>query len=598
MSDASNSTLTYLLSSTSYSLAYTLPLLCLSLVLTFAGTFLMLDRSRSFPPQADYAALPGAFEKNRKRKLTWFLEGGIGGLACGYTTGLHLTTFLSLLIPANTTSAPLSSKSFLAVWILVCIVATLVAGRWRYAALGMAGISGGGLASLALSVIIHPSLAPRIILTAIFVPLLTFLVLFFYFVPKFHSRLLHPTLRFCTSANGAFGIILAISLLINPRVDAWANVWERLWLRNGDGWGTGKEKGLSAAYCAFLVSGMAADWALRWWIGECPDEKWDKYLANYMAGLPNQADRAGIFEPSKSFWDRLFVRNDKLDPIIFPPNSDLKATPKSPSLPISPPGGLFNKSRAQSRNDKLRPQHPGSRKRKPVKFGAIDELSSSDEDDDIKNSPLIFPPLSYSSSTPTLVDESPKALRKKHTTDDPAKPLMIDYDAELAELKKLKGTNIDNIPDYSDHEEEDLTSISQRRQSQDHGPWSPAFMQRHSPASSADGGKVLSVPSPGALPVPATPSLIKALDRLAIAQREAFGQSSASLPTPSTSVSGEGEGQGAQKHHTPETRATKPTLKEEELEEEDNARAVANARRERAPRWENFWREVRVKAQT
>lgn len=55
-------------------------------------------------------------------------------------------------------------------------------------------------------------------------------------------------------------------------MDAWANVWERLWLHNGDGWGTGKEKGLSAAYCLFLAFGVAADWALRRWLGECPDE--------------------------------------------------------------------------------------------------------------------------------------------------------------------------------------------------------------------------------------------------------------------------------------------------------------------------------------
>jgi hypothetical protein len=35
-------------------------------------------------------------------------------------------------------------------------------------------------------------------------------------------------------------------------------------------------------------------------------------------------------------------------------------------------------------------------------------------------------------------------------------------------------------------------------------------------------------------------------------------------------------------------------LKEEE--EEDNARVVEHARKERAPRWEEFWREVRAKA--
>lgn len=47
----------------------------------------MLDRSRSFPPSAEYAALPGAFEKSKKHKFVWYWEGGIGGLACGFTTG-------------------------------------------------------------------------------------------------------------------------------------------------------------------------------------------------------------------------------------------------------------------------------------------------------------------------------------------------------------------------------------------------------------------------------------------------------------------------------------------------------------------------------
>lgn len=128
------------------------------------------------------------------------------------------------------------------------------------------------LASLALSVIIHPSLTPRVVLTAIFTSLLTLLVFFFYFVPKFHSWLLHPTLRFCTSSNGAFGLVLSVSLLLQPRIDAWANVWERLWVQDGDNWGTSKEKGLSAAFCAFLAVGIAVDWALRRWLGECPDE--------------------------------------------------------------------------------------------------------------------------------------------------------------------------------------------------------------------------------------------------------------------------------------------------------------------------------------
>lgn len=239
-----------------------------------------------------------------------------------------------------------------------------------------------------------------------------------------------------------------------------------------------------------------------------------------------------------------------------------------------------------------------------MKFGAVDDLSSSDEeeDGDLNSSPLVAPPLSYSSSTPTLVDEPPKALRKKLTAittntndeDEDAirKPLVIDYDAELAQLKKLKGVNVDGMPDYSDHEEEDVTSVSQRRQSHDHDRWSPAFMKHHSPGHSLAaeaGGSPPTFPLPSTAPVPATPSLLKALDRIAIAHRDAFGSAPAPLvPTP---VSGEGGGDVAD-HIV--LRRTEDAGEEEE----DNARAVEHARKERTPRWEQFWHEVRNKAQT
>lgn len=78
--------LTQLLPSTTYTLAYALPLLLSSLILTFAGAFLTLDRSRSFPPS--YDSIPGDFFPNkRNKKLHWLLEGGIGGLAAGYVFG-------------------------------------------------------------------------------------------------------------------------------------------------------------------------------------------------------------------------------------------------------------------------------------------------------------------------------------------------------------------------------------------------------------------------------------------------------------------------------------------------------------------------------
>jgi hypothetical protein len=78
--------LTSLLPSTTYTLAYALPLLFPSIVLTFAGAFLTLDRTRSFPPS--YDTIPGGFNVgNKSKKFHWILEGGVGGLAGGYTLG-------------------------------------------------------------------------------------------------------------------------------------------------------------------------------------------------------------------------------------------------------------------------------------------------------------------------------------------------------------------------------------------------------------------------------------------------------------------------------------------------------------------------------
>jgi hypothetical protein len=161
------SKLTLLLPTTPYVLAYTLPLLLLSVLLTFAGTFLTIDRSRSFTPRSDassYSSLPGAFDyPKKKRRFSWLLEGGIGGWRAGTllvvclffhinickciltiaSFQVHLSTLLVLLIPATSSSAALSSKSFLAVWILSCIVTTFLAGRYRYAAVLLASTSGG-----------------------------------------------------------------------------------------------------------------------------------------------------------------------------------------------------------------------------------------------------------------------------------------------------------------------------------------------------------------------------------------------------------------------------------------------------------------------
>jgi hypothetical protein len=80
-----------LLPSTGYLLAYSLPLLLLSVPLTFAGPLLTLDRTRVFPPRADAGyteQIPGSFgQRKSQKKLRWKLEGGLGGLMIGYSFG-------------------------------------------------------------------------------------------------------------------------------------------------------------------------------------------------------------------------------------------------------------------------------------------------------------------------------------------------------------------------------------------------------------------------------------------------------------------------------------------------------------------------------
>lgn len=126
------------------------------------------------------------------------------------------------------------------------------------------------LISLALAVIIHPSLLTRIVLISITTPLLTLLTLLPF--PKVQ----YASLRFASSTTGSFGLIISIALLSKKPILAWANVWERLWLVDSTGtneqWGTSAEKGLSAGFCLFLVLGIVCDWFLNRRFGECPDQ--------------------------------------------------------------------------------------------------------------------------------------------------------------------------------------------------------------------------------------------------------------------------------------------------------------------------------------
>lgn len=118
--------------------------------------------------------------------------------------------------------------------------------------------------ALALSVTIHPNLLMRRIFLAVLVPILSILTL----AP--FARTQRKSIRLAASASGTFGLIMSIALLAH--VQPWSNVWERLWVMDGNGWGSGAERALSAGYWLFLIAGCSADWALKTYCGANPDE--------------------------------------------------------------------------------------------------------------------------------------------------------------------------------------------------------------------------------------------------------------------------------------------------------------------------------------
>ncbi|KAJ8454159.1 hypothetical protein ONZ45_g19413 [Pleurotus djamor] len=367
-------------------------------------------------------------------------------------------------------------------------------------------------------------------------------------------------IRISASATGAFGMTLSTALLAH--IPAWANAWERLWQPHNIQWGTSQEQGLSAMFCLCTIFGSAVDWYLRRRFGECPDEKWDSYLADYTSNLPNRADRAGTFQPLTSFWDRVFSSSSKPSPsreIIFPPTGtpDLISSgtldyslptlhkEQVVSLPTTP--GFLRKSRSKAQKS-FTAHNVGAKKRPGIKFKPMDELSSDSEEEGPRRPWLTQKP-STTSTDATLLDDARKAKPDIDVKD-------LDYDTELAKLQSLgRARDIQKglIPEYSDNEDDGDLGLKGRsisplaKQDQDNhtnsagasSATSHTAVAPLSPTTSAHPHVISfshsSTGGPGNIPlapVPATPSLLKALDRVAEAQKQAYGNISPSPPIP------------------------------------------------------------------
>ncbi|KAJ3928656.1 MAG: hypothetical protein NXY57DRAFT_496239 [Lentinula lateritia] len=610
---SSSDSLSTLLPSSSYLLAYTLPLLLVSLILTFSGAFLTLDRTRRFRAKNDMYVMPRSFGKETKGlrlfKRMMVLEGGVGGILLGYAFGVHLSTFLALII-TNNTSSSLSSGAFIAIWVLSALTTTILAARYSVAALGLAGLSGGALSALGVCIIIHPPLEARVVFTIGVMVVSVIAIMLSAFIPPL-TRFKHPLLRFAASSTGSFGVTMCISLLSSSSfssssassLQSWSSPWSHLYLSASSSWGTSTEKGFSALFCILILAGTVCDWAFwRKW-GECPDEKWDSYLAEYAVNLPNDVKRAGSFKPFESVWERVFgskdTRNEEArmlkegkfeKEVAFPIDDgqlglDLDAKHHSSPGPgklrefdsISPftnsfdqppplyrphPGLLLKNGRRSSSSRSLSSPSPGFRKKEMVRFRPLDELSSSDEDElDHENERARIRAVrrrtdpKIRSMSPGLSDTDNTSFGPPNYSDFEDKG---DKDRTIGEEDIVSGAlgSMSSTPQWtprflkqhrsslssahsSAHSSPSQTSRSSERTavaSSDSHPIPPVLAEASPSLSTPTSTKAvpvtqplvqpltLSVTPPLVLPVPATPSLLNALDRVEKARNEAYSR--------------------------------------------------------------------------
>lgn len=188
----------------------------------------------------------------------------------------------------------------------------------------------------------------------------------------------------------------------------------------------------------------------------------------------------------------------------------------------------------------------GHRKREAVKFGAVnpDDLSSDDEDDPLSTPP---PPARRTStlSSVTLTNGSNTgSWRTSPTKGDQER-------VAPARRVVLRGKDND-APEYSDYEEDVTSAQVQAGEHRNPPGWMPPFLAQH--------GSNAASPALPVGAVPMTPSLIRAVDRIAAAQAQAYGSSSG-----------------------PDTSAASPEV---------NTESVLG----RKQRWEAFWHDVTTKA--
>lgn len=168
----------------------------------------------------------------------------------------------------------------------------------------------------------------------------------------------------------------------------------------------------------------------------------------------------------------------------------------------------------------------GHRKREVVKFGAVnpDDLSSDEDEDPLSIPPPLPGRRSSTHSSLTLTNGSSSGSHRISVVKEGQEQMAS------ARRTALRGKD-DAAPEYSDFEEDVTNAHIEAREHRDSLDWKPPFLARR-PSNAAS-----PVQPVGAVPM--TPSLIRAVDRIAAAQAQAYGSSAGSDPAATPDMQGD-----------------------------------------------------------
>lgn len=245
-------------------------------------------------------------------------------------------------------------------------------------------------------------------------------------------------------------------------------------------------------------------------------QKWDEYLSKYSKSVPNASDRAGIFEQSKNWWEKIFHH----DTVPNIPTQPAKASESATDFSFSP--------------SKVRSKRKPRSKRSKVEFRPLGDYSDSDSDSGSEFSKKTS--AGTLDMVPELLPPPSRPWLSHPTSPSLSGPTLYDSDDEIdkSDLSKKIKVNLESYSDSEDITDTHLTAFKRLQLHRDEPGWKPGFLLNQTPTPTTPISNaqfpVAFTPPPGAVPM--TPSLIRAIDRIAVAQSQAYPSAVPSFSIP------------------------------------------------------------------